>query len=152
MVHAYSMPGKKSQHCCESNSDNILGLNPSQRLVLNAMVKPLRDLAGFQPEQRHLLLENNHSRGAFLLPHAFWDDPAYDPDDMDGVQALFIAQVGCGNKDCGHQANCGAGFAHCLLVKGNETGRIRTCRRLGVAQCYSGEFISGATRVFITLV
>lgn len=65
--------------------------------------------------------------------------------------ALYIAQVGCGNHDSNHKADCSTGFAHCLLVKGNESGRQLTFRRVGVVQCYSGDFV-GATRTFINLV
>lgn len=150
VVHAYSMPGiSRTESCCEGTYSDALGLNPFQRLVLKVKVKPLEELLGFKAEQRQFLCDNKDSRGAVYVPHAFWDDPDYDSNDLEGVMALFIAQVGCGNDDCDHEADCGAGFAHCLLVKRNESES--TFQRLGVAQCSSGDFI-GAGKFFITLV
>jgi hypothetical protein len=146
------MPGiSRTESYCESKHSDTLGLNPFQRLVLKEMAEPMERLSGFKPEQRQFLLGNEDSRGAFYITHAFWDNPDYEPTDLEGVMALFIAQVDRGNRDCNHKANCGTKFAHCLLVKGNEKGRKLTFRMVEAAQCYSGDFI-GATRTFTTLV
>ncbi len=157
VVHAYSMPDDASASesgcgCPEGYGVHVS--NPDQRLVLKASMRRLCELHGFAPEHLRFLRENEDSRGAFLEPHAFFDDPERDADDLEGVFALFIAQVGCGNTNCDHFSNCRAGFAHCLLVERADKsimGRHAPFKRVGVAQCLSGEF-SSAVKMFVTLV
>jgi hypothetical protein len=150
VVHAYSMPGKsRTENCCDATYGDVLGLNSLQRLILKVKVKPLDDLRGFG-ELPQSLGGNKVSEDAFLIPHAFWDDPNYNQNDLNGVVALFIAQVGCEIDDCDHK-DCDVRFSHCLLVKRNESEGETMFRRLGVAQCYSADFID-APKYFITLV
>ncbi|KAK4466797.1 heterokaryon incompatibility protein-domain-containing protein [Cladorrhinum samala] len=166
VLHAYTVPGERSKLptppsleassscCCEYLSNTALpGNNPTQRLILKARLSSLSALRGFSPEQRKHLRENKDSRSALFVPHAVFDDPEKDFDDIEGVYAVFIAQVGCGMRDCGHRNNCGAGFAHCLLVEGemDETIGRAVWRRVGVAQCFSGDF-AGVLKVYLVLV
>jgi hypothetical protein len=154
VVHSYSMPGKAGVgNCCGGTNAETLHFNPDQKLVLKVRLRSLEELRGFRPEERKALRENKDSRGAFLVPHACFDDPDRDLKSLEGVSALFIAQVGCGVADCDHFSDCGAGFAHCLLVekaKEPEAKGQHYFLRVGVAQCISGEF-SGAQKYFITL-
>ncbi len=164
-VHAYSIPGNPPGKSPALNSNNptddlnedIIGTNPSQRLILKACVKPLTSLQGFKPDQRKHLRENKDSRNAQFVPHAIFDDPNRSYDDIDGVYALFIAQVGCGNRDCDHRNNCETGFAHCLLVLRREVDMQGGNRkevvweRVGVAQCFSGD-VGRGMKIFVTLV
>lgn len=118
VVHAYSMPGaSRTQRCCESKHSDVLGPNPFRWPLLKGMVGPLERLSGFTAEQRQLLLDHQDSRRAFYVPRAFWDDPDCKPGDLEGVTALHIARVDCGNRDRKHTAACGTGLAHCLLVQ-----------------------------------
>ena len=166
VLHAYTVPGERSKLptppsletssscCCEYLSNTALpGNNPTQRLILKARLSSLSALRGFSPEQRKHLRENKDSRSALFVPHAVFDDPEKDFDDIEGVYAVFIAQVGCGMRDCGHRNDCGAGFAHCLLVEGemDETIGRAVWRRVGVAQCFSGDFV-GVLKVYLVLV
>ncbi|KAJ3454225.1 hypothetical protein MRS44_018119 [Fusarium solani] len=156
-VHAYSMPGKSGNgvSCCGASAGDaeIIGINPSQRLILKARIKSLDKLDGFKPEHRRHLRENEDSRSACFVPHAIFDDADHDFDDLAGIYALFIAQVGCGNKECDHKSDCAAGFAHCLLVerKEEEQGEGVVWVRVGVAQCFSAD-VGSAPKLFLTLV
>lgn len=165
-VHAYSVPGNPPPKAPRPNNSGptdgdlnkgITGTNPSQRLILKGRIRTLASLEGFKPDQREHLRETADSRSAMFVPHAIFDDPNRSYDDLDGVYALFIAQVGCGNKDCVHESDCGAGFAHCLLVERREDAtpdgkREETVwERVGVAQCFSWD-VGRGLKVFVTLV
>lgn len=72
--------------------------------------------------------------------------------DAEGVFALFIGQVGCGSEECEHESDCSYGWAYCLLVEELPVFGLGLlcCVRVGVVQCYSGDFIeSGYQRILL---
>jgi len=116
---------------------------PDQVLIIKAKVKPLWKMECFRPQDREVVEKAKDFNITCRIPHLRFDDPNRDRWDVEGVFALFIGQVGCGNQGCEHESDCSYGWGYCLLVEPLPIfGQgVVCCVRVGVVQCYSGDFI-----------
>lgn len=124
---------------------------PDQLLILRAILLPLSEFVGFRTNDIAQLKQEQDSQLAYRMPHVRFDDPDREIDDLDGVFALFIGQVGCGSKDCDRFADCRYGWAYCLLLEpfGESSGGAPAFVCLGLAQCYSFDFANSSSSLVV---
>jgi hypothetical protein len=101
-------------------------------------------MEGFSREQRESIRKQKDFSVACRLPRLRFDDPDRDADDIDGVFAIAIGEIGCGQHVCNHKADCSYGWGYCLLLEElpENDGLSTYSVRVGVAQCLSVAFNS----------
>jgi hypothetical protein len=122
--------------------ENRLFSDPNQVLIMKGKLKPLSELRGFRAEDREVVEQAKDLHITCRMPHFRFDDPERDRWDVQGVFALFIGQVGCGADGCEHASDCSYGWGYGLLVEPLpiSIASMVCCVRVGVVQCYSGDF------------
>jgi len=122
--------------------ENRLFSDPNQVLIMKGKLKSLSELRGFRAEDREVVEQAKDLNITCRMPHLRFDDPERDRWDVHGVFALFIGQVGCGTDECEHASDCSYGWGYGLLLEPLPifTAGMVCCVRVGVVQCYSGDF------------
>jgi hypothetical protein len=143
--------GKEGRVLHYEDQEHRFFSEPDQ-MFIKGKIRPLAKMQWFRLEDREIVERAKDFNITCRMPHLRFDDPVRDKWDTEGVFALFIGQVGCGSDECEHGSDCSYGWAYCLLVEELPIFGLGLlcCVRVGIVQCYSGDFIeSGYQRILL---